>query len=298
MLPVIIQASATNVTFTQFHNSAVIGNSRVMRVIRTLLYVLVLVVVGLISALTAMRFAIHGREVTVPKLAGLTAAEAQRIAGASGLAVTRDQRFYSSDVPEGHIVSQLPPAGTLVRTGFLIRIAESLGPQKVEIPNLVGQSVRSAELNLGRRGLELGSVAYLPTAYAAVDQVIAQSPTSDAQQISTPSVSLLTSVAPNQEAFVMPEFVGSKLSEASAAIRMAGLVVGTITTAQPFAPSSDSTGTSAGGRTDSPAAPATAKRPATARSSSDGIIIRQTPAAGQRVFAGNTIQFEVAASAR
>ncbi len=219
-----------------------------MRLLRTLLYGLILVVVGLISALTAMRFAIHGREVTVPKLAGLTAAEAQRIAADNGLAISREQRFYSSDVPEGRIVSQLPPAGTRVRTGFRIRIAESRGPQKVEIPNLLGQSVRSAELNLRERGLELGSVAHLPTANAAADQVIAQSPTPDAQQISTPSVSLLTSAAPAQEAFVMPDFVGAKLSEASAAIRAAGLVVGVITTAPPAPPAAmlHSAGASAG----------------------------------------------------
>ncbi len=222
-----------------------------MRYLRTLLYGLVLVVVGLISALTAMRFAIHGREVSVPKLAGLTAVEAQRIAGENGLAVSREQRFYSSDVPAGRIVSQLPTAGTRVRTGFRIRIAESLGPQKVEIPNLLGQSVRSAELNLKERGLELGSIAHLPTANATADQVIAQSPTPDAQQIATPSVSLLISEAPAPEAFVMPDFVGAKLSEASAAVREAGLAVGTIRTAQPAPPAatnSDSAGSSAESR--------------------------------------------------
>ena len=167
-----------------------------MRFLRTLLYGLILVVVGLVSALTAMRFAIHGREVSVPKLTGVTAAAAQHIAADNGLEIVRDQRFYSSDVPEGRIVSQLPPAGTRVRVGFRIRIAESLGPQKAEIPNLLGQSVRSAELNLKERGLEAGSVASLPTANAVADQVIAQSPTPDAQQISTPSVNLLISAAP------------------------------------------------------------------------------------------------------
>ena len=268
-----------------------------MRALRTLLYVLVLVVVGLISALTAMRFAIHGREVAVPKLAGLTATEAQRVAGDSGLAISRDQRFYSSDVPEGRIVSQLPQAGTRVRTGFRVRIAESLGPQKVEIPNLVGQSVRSAELNLRRRGLELGSVAQLATANAAADQVIAQSPTPDAQQVSTPSVSVLTSVAPDQEAFVMPEFVGSKLSEASAAIRDGWTGGGNDRDCAARARRTTSRRNPAT-KTDSAAAPVAAKRPAPARASSDATILRQTPAAGQRVFPGNTIQFEVAAPAR
>jgi beta-lactam-binding protein with PASTA domain len=156
-------------------------------------------------------------------------------------------------------------------------------------------------LNLRQRGLELGSVAHLPTANATADQVIAQSPTPDAQQISTPSVTVLTSAAPAPEAFVMPNFVGSKLSEASAAIRAAGLVVGTIATAQPAPPAatnSDSAATPAGIKTDLAAAPAAAKTPVPARTSSDATIIRQTPAAGQRVFPGTTVQFEVAAPAR
>jgi beta-lactam-binding protein with PASTA domain len=263
----------------------------VRRFLRSLLYGLFLVIVGLISALTAMRFAIHGREVLVPKLIGLAPAEAQRVAADNGLAILRDQNFYSSEVPEGRIVSQLPPAGQRVRVGFRIRIAQSLGPQKVEIPSLLGQSVRSADLNLKERGLELGSVAELPTADAAADQVIAQSPTPGASQIATPSVSLLTSAAPAPEAFVMPDFSDAKLSEASAAVRAAGLAVGAIATASIAPPAA--TGTASGA-----AAGTKAAAKSSPRASSDAIIIHQTPAAGQRVFAGNTVQFQVEAAAK
>jgi len=268
-----------------------------MRFLRSLLYGLILVVVGLISALTAMRYAIHGREVTVPKLIGLTPAEAQRITSENLLSMARDQRFYSSDIPEGRIVSQLPLAGARVRAGFRVRVAESLGPQKVEIPNLLGQSVRSAELNLRERGLEPGSIAHLATANAAADEVIAQSPTPDAQQVSTPAVNLLTSEPAATEAFVMPDFVGSKLAEASAAIRAAGLVVGIISTA-PAAPGSDSAAAQRASSANSAGAKAATKRPSPGQAGSDAIITRQTPAAGQRVFPGNTAQFEVEGPAK
>ena len=52
---------------------------------RLVLLALVLLVVALVSALTAMRFVIHGREVAVPNLVGKTPAEARRIAEESGL---------------------------------------------------------------------------------------------------------------------------------------------------------------------------------------------------------------------
>jgi len=74
------------------------------------------------------------------------------------------------------ILSQAAAAGVKVRRGWSIRVAESLGPQRVAIPNVSGQSERVAELNVRRRGLDLGSVAQLNLADAAVDQVVSQSP--------------------------------------------------------------------------------------------------------------------------
>src|SRR6266852_1663264 len=102
---------------------------------RLVLLALVLLVVALVSALTAMRFAIHGREVAVPDLVGKAPGEARRIAEESGLQVDIERQYYSANVPEGRILSQLPLPGTQVRRGWQIRVAESLGPQRVEIPN-------------------------------------------------------------------------------------------------------------------------------------------------------------------
>ena len=51
------------------------------RFFQMLLVSLVLLTVALVSALTAMRFAIHGREVTIPKLVGMTPLEAERAIG-------------------------------------------------------------------------------------------------------------------------------------------------------------------------------------------------------------------------
>ena len=107
---------------------------------RMVLLALVLLVVALVSALTAMRFAIHGREVAIPDLVGKTPAEARRVAEDIGLQLEVERQFYSPSVAEGRILSQLPPAGTQVRRGWQVRVAESLGPQRVEIPNVLGQT--------------------------------------------------------------------------------------------------------------------------------------------------------------
>src|SRR4051794_16111096 len=152
---------------------------------------LVLVIVAMASMLITMRFAIHRREVIIPNLVGMLPQAAEQAANARGLVITRENRFYSEEVPEGHIVSQEPAAGIKVRKGWRVRIAESMGPQKIVIPSVLGDSPRAAELNVKRRGLELGTVAAIAMPELPPDQVVAQSPPPDAQGIATPKVSLL-----------------------------------------------------------------------------------------------------------
>ncbi len=106
------------------------------RFFHILLLTLVLMTVSLISALMAMQFAIHGREVPIPSLIGRSPAEAERAASTEGLQLVVERQFYSAEVPEGKIMTQLPPAGTKVRRGWTVRAAQSLGPQRVTIPDL------------------------------------------------------------------------------------------------------------------------------------------------------------------
>ena len=120
--------------------------------LRYFLLGLVLLLVFVTSALVAMRFAIHGREVRVPNLVGLTPVEAERLANTNGLVLSVESRFYTPNVPEGRIVSQVPAPDTRVRSGWKVMVAQSLGPQRAAVPNLVGQSEHAADVNLSRRG--------------------------------------------------------------------------------------------------------------------------------------------------
>ena len=128
-------------------------------VFRFAMLALVLVIVALVSAVTAMRFAIHGQEVQVPMLVGLTPADAARSVAGLGLQIEVERQYYSPQVAEGRIMSQLPLPGAKVRRGWQVRVAQSLGPQRVVIPDVTKQSERAAEWNLRRRGLDLTSTA-------------------------------------------------------------------------------------------------------------------------------------------
>ncbi len=123
---------------------------------------MLLVAVALLAAITTMHFAIHGAEVQVPALKGMTVADARSVTAGLGLNLDVDNRYYSGDVAAGHIVSQSPVAGTMVRREWRVRVAESLGPQKVDVPDTVGANERVAALELRRAGLEVGEIARLP----------------------------------------------------------------------------------------------------------------------------------------
>jgi beta-lactam-binding protein with PASTA domain len=171
---------------------------------------MLLVAVALLAAITTMHFAIHGAEVQVPALKGMTVADARRETAGLGLNLDVDNRYYSVDVAAGHILTQSPPPSTVVRREWRVRVAESLGPQKVDVPDTVGAQDRVAALELQRAGLEVGATAQLPSSTAAEDTVLAQDPPAHAQDIAQPSVGLLVA-APDTEApdgYVMPNLVG------------------------------------------------------------------------------------------
>ncbi len=243
---------------------------------RMLLLALVLMTVALISALTAMQFAIHGREVAIPKLVGMSPFEAERAGAASGLQVVTERQFYSPDIPEGRIMTQVPPPGTKVRRGWSIRVAQSLGPQRVAIPDVTGGSERVAELNIRRRGLSLGSVAHVSLPDAPLDQVISQSPPPNASGVSAPKINLLVSDGPEPPTYVMPNLTGQPLGSAMLALQDAGIKAGKVSVLRPPLPGEPQ------------AAPVAVSEPTAA-----SMIMTQTPAPGQKITAGSAVNFEV-----
>ncbi|HYU46122.1 MAG TPA: PASTA domain-containing protein [Terriglobales bacterium] len=243
---------------------------------RMLLLALALLTVALISALTAMQFAIHGREVTIPKLVGMTPFEAERAVNASGLQVAIERQFYSPDIPEGRIMTQMPVPGMKVRRGWMIRVAQSLGPQRVAIPDVTGQSERVAELNIRRRSLNLASIAQISLPNTSADQVVSQSPPANASGVAAPKISLLVSSGPQPAAYVMPDLTGQPLGSAKLALQDAGLRVGRV--------SLFSTSSSNG----APVVPTPASEP-----SATSMIVTQSPAPGQKAVAGSAVNFEV-----
>ncbi|HZB88238.1 MAG TPA: PASTA domain-containing protein [Terracidiphilus sp.] len=251
-------------------------NSRfLLRLFRMASLVVVLIALALLSAITTMHFAIHGAEVQVPALKGMTVAEARSQAAGLGLTLNVDNRYYSGDVAAGHILSQSPPQGTVVRREWRVRVAESLGPQKVDVPSTEGSDQRLAALELRRAGLDVGTIAHLPWPTAADGVVIAQDPPGHAQGIERPSVSLLVAAPDDMAAdgFVMPDVTGMPVVTVQTQLAAVGIKTATpVFISVPTPP--------AGGGAAPPTAP--------------GTVVGQQPAAGARVDQSTPVQLTVA----
>jgi eukaryotic-like serine/threonine-protein kinase len=250
---------------------------------RFALLAMALVVIALVSALTAMRFAIHGQEVQVPSVIGLSPVDAERAVAGLGLQIEVERQYYSPAIPEGRIMTQMPPAGTKVRRGWQVRVAQSIGPQRVSIPDVTKESQRAAELNIRRRGLEVASIAEIQLPGTAADQVLAQSPPANASQVAAPRTSLLISDAPDAPAFVMPNFVGQPLVSATRTLQDAGFKLGTVSMAPP-SPSSTNAAID-----NAPTSPTSIVSEQLFPAS---IIVTQWPPAGQKVLVGAVVNFE------
>ena len=225
---------------------------------------LVLLLIFLSSALLSMRLAIHGREVRVPNVAGLTPAQAERIANSDGLALSVESHYYNAGIPRGHVISQYPAAQTTVRRGWRILVAESLGPQRAAIPDVTGQSPHAAGINLSRRGLEIGSVATIHLPGASPQRVVAQSPRPDANHVASPQINLVLSAPDNAQSYVMPSFLGQTVAQARRTLAKSKLF---------RAKEQRVKGKQAG--------------------EARAVIIKQYPQPGAKVEAGATVYFEV-----
>jgi serine/threonine-protein kinase len=200
----------------------------------------------------------------MPDLVGTSAIQASQILRGRGLYMKVEDRVYSQS-PVDAVVRQSPPPAMRVKIGQDAHVVLSLGPRKITIPQLQQNSLRAAQVELLRDGMQLGEVssAYLPG--TAQDTVLQQYPAPGATDVTSPHVNLLVALGPRPPAYVMPELFGLPLGEAEARLAAAGLKVSKIT------PS-----------------------PATGAPQAPGTVIGQTPSRGQRVDPATTIELEEA----
>jgi len=115
-----------------------------------------------------------------------------------------------------------------VREGQHIHVLVSLGSPKVHVPELVGESVRTAQITAVQRGLTLGDVAEVHWPAGDPDQVLAQDPPPTKGEVHSPAVNILVSLGEPPPSYMCPSFVGSLFSDANKTLEKSGFKIGQI----------------------------------------------------------------------
>jgi eukaryotic-like serine/threonine-protein kinase len=188
---------------------------------QTALLIFILTSAAFLSAITAMRIAIHGRETTMPNLVGKNVSEANGMLRGRGLVLRVADRVYS-DAPINVVVRQTPTAGLLMKVSQQAHVVLSLGQRQLEIPLLERNSLRASRIELLRAGLQIGEVSEVTMPDEPVDTVVLQTPRPGAGA-ATPRVDVLVSQGPRDVAYVMPHLVGLSEIDAQRRLDVVGL---------------------------------------------------------------------------
>ncbi|PYR56578.1 MAG: hypothetical protein DMF85_16150, partial [Acidobacteria bacterium] len=165
-----------------------------------------LVLTYVLFAAAAMRLALRTRDVIVPSLDGRTVNEASASLAQAGLNLkVEEARRIDPKVPAGHILAQDPQAGAHTRRERGVKVWVSAGPRATMVPALVGESPRTAELELRQDGLLLAGVVEFRSAEYAADVVVSQEPPG---KTNSAQVALLVNRGERGTSYVMPDLIG------------------------------------------------------------------------------------------
>jgi serine/threonine-protein kinase len=100
----------------------------------------------------------HGDELAVPNVVGRSQAEAEDTLAKKGLTLQITGREFSPDKPEGVILTQVPPAGMMVKSGRGVKAIISAGVRVAEVPDVFGLPMRQADLTIQKAGFVIGDM--------------------------------------------------------------------------------------------------------------------------------------------
>ena len=168
-------------------------------------------------------------EIRVPDVTGLSLEEAGKTLEKEGLKVELgDERFHST-IPKNHVIDQNPRPDSIVRKGRVVKLDISMGPRQVEVPNVIGDNIRTARIKIENANLTVDE--QIEEVFSDVHpegRVVGQNPLGGGLQDMGAEVSLVVSKGPRLENIPMPDLRGLALAEAENTLREKRLNLGII----------------------------------------------------------------------
>jgi serine/threonine-protein kinase len=164
-----------------------------------------------------------GRYTATPSLLNVTVAEARAIAETEGLTVVEAGEQYSEVVAAGLVAATEPGPGERILRDDPIELTISLGPERYEVPDLVGMTKEEAEQALADAHIGLGEVDEAFDEEVPKNVVIAQGV--EAGELVRRDATVSITVSKGREAIAIEDFTGRPAAEAEQALSDAGFEV-------------------------------------------------------------------------
>lgn len=158
----------------------------------------------------------------VPRLAGMTEAEAKAALTKTRLALGKTTEEFDEKVEQGTVISSSPAAGRPLRRDAKVAIVVSKGPEPIDIPSVTGQPFESAEQRLEDAGFTVERGEDVNHDDVAKGSVVSQDPSTGTGHRGD-TITVVVSKGPVM--VEVPDVGGMTSSEARQALEAAGLKV-------------------------------------------------------------------------
>ena len=185
-----------------------------------------------------------GKTQKVPSVTGQNVQAAIKMLEASGLEVVIQDSVFIDTLTKQAVVRKIPDAESIVKTGrtIYLTINRSIPPQ-VEMPNLTGFSLKSAEMFLLSLGLKMGNISYRPdiARNAVLEQLLGDRPIAPGTKIPTGTViNFVLGSGEGSGELEVPQLVGLTFEAAKLMLQGMNINIGAVVALNPITDSASS----------------------------------------------------------
>lgn len=164
------------------------------------------------------------KEVQIPNIENESKQIAEESLSNLGLGVMVESQVFNNGVPEGHVISQTPSAGEIVKEGHTVSLILSKGPKKVAIPKIVHKEIDEARVELDNENLELRNIdreySDLP-----IGVIIKQFPEAGEMVDEGSAVDILVSQGREIQTLIMPNLQNKNIKDAKETAEKLGFII-------------------------------------------------------------------------
>ncbi len=176
----------------------------------------------------------NGQTAKVPSVVGLDVSAAQKNLSSLGFNVVLQDSIYVDTLARNGVLRQTPDADEVVKKGRTVYLTVNrvLAPL-VDMPNLIGFSLQSAETYLKVLGLRVGAITMVPdrNKNVVLDQLVNALPIAPGTKIASGSVvNFMVGDGAVGGSIEVPDLIGLTVQMAKEKILGMGLVIGKLNT--------------------------------------------------------------------